>query len=125
MNLHGVVSGAISAINPMQTAVLKVSTGSTLSPTGPGRPVPSYAAPVTLQAQVQDLSQRDLMHLESLNVQGSQKVIYLNGQVSGLSRPANKGGDLITLGADTWLTTAVLEQWPDWAKVAVTLQNGA
>lgn len=125
MNLHGIVSGAIGAINPQLPAVLRVSTGYTTQTDGDR--VPTYAADVTVQAQIQDLSQRDIQHLDSLNIQGSQKVMYLNGALSGLVRAQNKGGDLVILnnGAEFWLVTAVLEQWPDWCKVAVTMQNGA
>jgi hypothetical protein len=123
MNLHGIVSGAIGAVNPPKAAVLKICTGSTTS--GPGRRTPTYAADVTVSAQVQDLSQKDLQHLDALNVQGSEKVIYLNGALSGMNRPKGTGPDLVVLGSETWMVTAVLEQWDDWAKVAVTLQNGA
>jgi len=37
-------------------------------------------------------------------------------------RPLAKGGDLLDFGGQTWLVTAVLETWPDWCKVGVTLQ---
>lgn len=122
MNLHALVSGVVGTVNPNVAATIKISTGYTKTPTG--KQVPAYAAPVTVTAQVQDLSQRDIQHLSSLNVQGSQKVLYLNGSLSGLVRPLGKGGDLVVIGSDTWLVTAVMEQWPDWAKVSVTLQNG-
>ena len=26
---------------------------------------------------------------------------------------------------NTWLCVHVLEQWPDWCKIAITLQNGS
>ncbi len=122
MNLHSLVSGVIGAVNPNVSATIKIGTGYSTLPSG--KQVPAYAAPVTVTAQVQDLNQRDIQHLASLNVQGSQKVLYLNGSLSGLVRPLGKGGDLVVVGSDTWLVTAVLEQWPDWAKVSVTLQNG-
>ncbi|HEY6030507.1 MAG TPA: hypothetical protein VIU44_08090 [Gaiellaceae bacterium] len=82
----------------------------------------AMTAALTVRAQVQDLSQRDLLQLNGLNVQGSQKTVYVGGMLSGVVRPTQKGGDLITLDDGTWLTTAVLEQWPDWCRVAVTLQ---
>jgi hypothetical protein len=122
MNLHGIVSGMIGAVNPNQSAQLRVCTGYTTGTAG--RRVPVYAPDAQVTAQVQDLSQRDVSFLDSLNIQGSQKVMYLSGAVSGMNRPGGKGGDLVTLGTQTWLVTAVLEQWPDWAKVSVTLQNG-
>lgn len=125
MNLHGIVASAVGTVNPPQAAVLRISTGYTTAPDGDR--TPTYAPDQTVQAQIQDLSQRDIFHLEGLNIQGSEKIMYLNGELSGLVRATNKGGDLVILnnGTEFWLVTAVLEQWPDWCKVAVTMQNGA
>lgn len=76
-----------------------------------------------VQAQVQDLSQKDLRQLDALNIQGSQKSVYIAGSLSGLIRKDGKGGDLVVLSDGTWLVTAVLEAWPDWCKASITLQN--
>ena len=123
MNLHAVVSGVISAVNPNQPATLAVSTG--YSTSASGARTASFAAPVTVTAQVQELTQRDLRQLEGLNLQGAQRSVYLTGALSGTLRVTAQGGDLVTLqDGSVWLTTAVLEQWPDWVKVAVTLQDG-
>lgn len=77
-----------------------------------------------ISAQVQDLSQRDLMHLDALNVQGSTKSIYLFGGADAVVRVNEKGGDLVKFGDETWLVTAVFEKWPGWCKISATLQNG-
>ena len=75
--------------------------------------------------QVQSLSSRDLRQLESLNIQGSLKAVYFYGSIDAIVRPTSKGGDLLILpDGSTWLTTVKLEDWPDWCKVAVTLQDG-
>lgn len=126
MDLFALSSGLVGAVNPFVPATLRVSTGA--AATAPdGTRIPGYAPDRRVQAQVQDLSQRDILHLDSLNVQGSQKVIYLRGQLSGVSRPNQKGGDLVLLadGSEVWLTTSVMESWHDWCKVSVTQQNGA
>jgi hypothetical protein len=74
--------------------------------------------------QVQQLTTRDLMHLDALNIQNSTRKMYLNGHVDAIVRMSDKGGDLISIANGTvWLTTAVLERWPDWCAVAMTLQN--
>jgi len=122
MNLHGIVAGAVGAVNPNVSATLQVSTGYTTD--SAGRQVPSYAAAVTVQAQVQSLSAKDIRQIEALNLQNIQNTIYLYGNVSGIVRASGKGGDLITMEDGTvWLVQAVLEQWPDWVKVAVTQQT--
>lgn len=124
MNLHSIVFPVISIVNPMQPATLTVSTGYGTNPDGSR--VPSYAPPVTVQVQRQELTERDLQQLEALNVQRSMQIMYLNGVVNGVVRMSLKGGDLITTQDGTvWLTTQVLEQWPDWVKVSVTRQDGS
>jgi hypothetical protein len=125
MNLHNIAVGLISAINPLQIASLQISTGSITN--SDGSRTPQYQrCPLEIYAQVQQLSIRDLRQLEGLNVAGSERKIYLNGSLTGTVRVSQKGGDLVTLQDGTvWLTTAVLEQWPDWCAVSVVLQNGS
>lgn len=127
MNLHAIASGYIAAVNPFIPVSIKVSTGNTIA--SDGKRVPTYAAPVTVQAQVQPLSYDDMKHLDGLNIQGTRRAIFINGRVDGLVRVSNKGGDLITIAsgvnAGVWLVAIVSEQWPDWCKALVTLQDGA
>ena len=122
MNLHGIVSGIISTVNPMITATLEQSTGYTTS--DDGTQVPSYAAPVRASVQVQALSSDELRLVEGLNQQGNKQAVYLNGNWQGLVRPDRRGGDLLKINGDTYLVLTVLENWPDWTKLAVVLQNG-
>jgi ABC-type oligopeptide transport system substrate-binding subunit len=76
-------------------------------------------------AQVQPMTFRDIQQVDSLNLQGTRRSIYLNGSIDGLVRPDRKGGDLVLLpDGSVWLVALVLEQFPDWAKCAITLQNG-
>ena len=132
MNLQGITAAAISAVNPMVTAQLRVSTGNVTN--ADFTVSPSYAAAVPVQAQVQSLTYRDLQQIDSLNLQGTKRAIYLQGDVEGIVRPTNRGGDLITMPDGTvWLVAQVLEQWgqnantpaEQWCKVACTLQNGS
>jgi hypothetical protein len=124
MNLHKVVSGTISAVNQNRRATLQISSGYTTNPDGSR--TPQYSNPIMVTAQIQALTTHDLRHLEGLNIQGSQRSIYLNGALNGAQRPSALGGDLITIYDGTlWLTTAVLEQWDSWVKVAATYQNNA
>jgi len=32
---------------------------------------------------------------------------------------------LLTIGTSNWLVVRVLEEWPDWSRVLVTLQDDA
>lgn len=122
MNLHAVVSGAISAVLPPVNLVVQVSTGSVTNPDGSR--TPSYAPSQTVSGFVQALQYNDIIQLDALNIQGERRKIYINGQINGLVRVANKGGDLITDDfGNIWLVAVVLEDWPDWCSVAVTLQD--
>lgn len=120
MNLHGIVSPIIAAVNPMITGAIRYSEGYEM---GDGRKqVPKYSTPVDAQIQVQPLSGRDVAHLEAQNIQGVQRSVYMFGDTQGIVRSLAKGGDLLIFGGQTWLVTVVFETWPDWCKVGVTLQ---
>ncbi len=126
MNLHGIVRGAINSVNPDVPCTVQHSAGSTTAPDG--KRIPTYAAPVSMMAQVQALTTRDLMQLSGLNIQGSTHKVYLSDPINGVVRSSRKGGDLITLqdaihGTQSYLVTAILEQWPDWTAVTATLQS--
>lgn len=128
MNLHAIVSGAIGAINPFVAATVRRSTGYTTDPDGSR--VPTYST-FPISVQVQALTYTDITLLDSLNIQGVRRAIYLSGEVEGIVRVDREGGDLIVFPAgtlpegNTWLAAVVLEAWPDWRKIAITLQNGS
>lgn len=119
MNLHGIASRVVSAVNPMIPVTVKVSTGYTTS--ADGTQVPSYST-INTTGQVQMMSGKDLRQLEGLNVQGVTEKAYLNGNYEGVFRVLGKGGDLLVFGGRTYLVMAVLERWPDWCCVALTMQ---
>src|SRR3990167_5432160 len=95
MNLNQIVSGAVGSINPQVPLSIRVSTG--YAQNADFVRVPSYAPAVTVPGQVQALTFRDIQQIDSLNLQGTRRAIYVNGRVDGLVRVENKGGDLITV----------------------------
>ncbi|WP_454813770.1 hypothetical protein [Labrys neptuniae] len=115
-------------MNPFVAATVRRSSGYTVQPDG--NRVPTYTE-YPARVQVQALTYTDITRLDSQNIQGVRRAIYLNGAVMGIVRVAEKGGDLIVFPAgtlpegDIWLAAHVLEAWPDWCKVAITLQNGS
>lgn len=123
MNIRGLANRAIQTINPNETVTVLRSTGYT---PGPGaRQVPSYAEPVSGIAQVQALDGDDLKQIEGLNIQGTLKAIYIRGELAGVIRPDETGGDLVKRknNSETWLVTKVLESWPGWTKAVIVLQD--
>jgi hypothetical protein len=122
MNLHGIVSGAIGAINPQEVAIIQRSNGYITDDSG--RQVPSYAPLKAVRCQVQSLQYNDLMQIDGLNIQGVKRKIYVNGHLDPVIRSRREGGDLIQLpNGDTYLIVQVLEHWHDWSCLAVVLQT--
>lgn len=131
MNLHSVVRGAIQAVNPDLSVTYLQSTG--YAPNASGKQIPSYADAVTVRAQVQPPSGRDLQHMEFLNLQGTTRVVFLYSNPQAIDRVDARGGDLLQFpqfaGApiDNWLVTHVDETWDvsgdGWTKLFVTLQT--
>jgi hypothetical protein len=131
LNLHGLVRGAIAAVNPDITGQWLVSTGYTQD--AAYAQIPTYADPVDVALQVQPMSAGDLQHPNMLNVQGVKRAVYMYGNAQGVVRIDAKGGDLLKFPqvqggqAYIWLVAGVLETWtPDglgWCKVGVVLQD--
>lgn len=131
LNLHSLVRGAVQSVNAdTQCAYLK-SVGYTVDATGLQKP--TYAAPMTVYAQIQPPSGRDLRHMEFLNIQGTTRVAFLFGDAQGVSRVDARGGDLLQFpqytGApvDNWLVVIPDETWSvgdgDWSKIFLVLQT--
>jgi hypothetical protein len=121
MNLHGLATG-IGSVNPLILVSVQTATG--MAP-GPGATrVPVFAPAISAYAQVQELSTKDLQHMQGLNLSGTMRKIYANGALNSVLRSSGTGGDLVALpDATVWKVTHVLEQWPDWCSVVITLQS--
>lgn len=126
MNLQNITRGAIQSISPMLNVTLKRSIGYSVATIGDGIPTPSYAAAITVQAQVQALDANDLRQISGINQQGEKLTLYVNGTLLGEVRPDGTGGDLVTLPDNsTWLVIKVMENWgviDGWTRVIVARQ---
>lgn len=127
MNLHSIVSGVISAVNPWLTVQIQPSTGYTTN--SDGSRVPTYGATVIMSGQLQSLTWQDLQQTNGLNITGIRRALYLNGAWPGIVRASGVGGDIITLPDGTiWLVVQVLEDWnitSGWTKLCITEQNNS
>lgn len=121
MNLHGIVAPYVGLVNPFIDATLRQSAGYTTNPDG--TQVPAYSE-IPVSIQVQALTGGDLQKLNGLNIQGVNNAVYLSGSADAVNRVNRKGGDLLVFNNRTWLVVTVLEDWANWVKVAVVLQNG-
>ena len=123
MDLNTIANAVAEVVNPNTPVSIQASTGYTI---GAGlKQIPSYAPAVSGFAQLQEITSMELKHLDGLNVQGDIRTIYIRGSLSAVLRPTGQGGDLITVGNQTWLNVKTLEQWPLWAKAAIVLQEAA
>ncbi len=120
MNLHQIVSGAISTVNPFIDVTMRLYSGSTTDRFG--KPVLSYTDEA-ISGQLQPLSWKDLQQLDGMNITGVQKKFYVNGFFSATSRITQNGGDLLIIDDRTWLIKTVLEWWPDWCSIAIQEQT--
>jgi hypothetical protein len=127
MNLHSIVGPAISAVNPSIIVSIQVNQG--YATAADGTRTPTLAPAVNAVVQLQPLTYRDIQQLDGLNLQGIRKAIYINGEIDGLVRVSNNGGDVVTFPDGTvWLVALVLEGFAltaGWTKCAITLQNGS
>lgn len=122
MNLHGLVSGMVGTVNPQVPIQIRVSIGNKIGTNFV--PTPQYASPITVLGQVQELSIKDLRQVEGLNLNGTLRNLYINGNINAGQRVTLKGGDIIILPDGTvWLVTAVPESWPDWCRALIVQQN--
>src|SRR5277367_134467 len=95
MNVNALITSVVSAVNPATQATLQISLGAISNPDASR--TPKYLQPaIPVQAQVQ-FESGSLRQSEGLNLQGLDVTIFLNGDIRGLVRVKNKGGDLITI----------------------------
>jgi hypothetical protein len=125
MNLHGLVRSAIKVVNPDIVATVNINTGYTQDANYNRTPT---FTPKQANIQVQAVTEGDLQKTGGLNLQGVQRSVYLYGHWQGVVRADAKGGDTMKFPeypcgpVHTWLITHVIESWPDWTKVLVTMQ---
>lgn len=128
VNVRAIANRATSAINPNILASVRRCTGY-LTTVGFHRE-PSYADPVDVVVQIQALTAKDLQHLDAMDIQGVECAAYSNVQLAAVDRKDQTGGDLVTFTnpatgtSDTWLVTAILENWAtaSWGRVGLTKQ---
>ena len=122
MNLHGIVAGAVGAVNPRMMISYYASTPNQTATPG-GKRLPTYAPAINVIAQVQELTASDLKHLDDLNMSGIMRKLWSNQLMYGVDRPGGLGGDKVVLpDGTTWLVIRTIEQFPDWNSVAIQKQ---
>lgn len=123
MDLRSLVNNVIQSINADEQVTILQSDGYTIG--SGGKQIAKYKAPVTVFAQIQALDSVDLKQLDGLNIQGTLRAIYISGELAGVIRPNQVGGDIVQRNGQDWLVSKVLESWTNWTKAVICLQGGA
>lgn len=132
INLRRIANSAIQIINTDIWVEWRKSLGSI--PREDGLPIPQYAEPKQIRANVQALAGSDIIHESDLNQTSTMRKVYLwsnfdAGEKLTVGTPNQVGGDLLIFpqvpkGLNcVWLITQINEQWKKWACVNVVLQN--
>lgn len=126
INLRALANTTIQSINPNISVTWVQANGYTTNADFSRTPTTIIT---TVQANVQGLSGRDLQHVEGLNIQGVMRSVHLYGNVQGVVRADQKGGDILQFPevpggpVKDWRVISVMETWPTWARVLVCLQS--
>ena len=126
MNLRLLANRLTQVTNPNIQINWVQSNGYTTNDAGKRTP---KTITLTVDAQVQALSATDLKHIDGLNINGVMRSVYLYGNAAGVVRADQIGGDILVFPEapnccnKNWLITQVMETWPDWCHVIVTLQE--
>jgi len=126
MNLRLLANRLTQVTNPNIQINWVQSNGYTTNDAGKRTP---KTITLTIDAQVQALSATDLKHIDGLNINGVMRSVYLYGNAAGVVRADQIGGDILVFPEapnccnKNWLITQVMETWPDWCHVIVTLQE--
>ncbi len=120
MNLHDIATQAIAAVNPPVPFIVKRSMGYTTEPDGHRTP---YYQTWNVMLQLQSLDSKELEHMNSMNIGGIMRKVYLDGEWRSVDRRTGGGGDLFvdTDGVE-WLFVHALESWPGWTAGVIVKQ---
>ena len=126
MDVRAIVNRFTQSVNPNMTVTWVQSTGYTTDAAGNRTPTTTST---TVQAQVQGLTAPDLRHMDGLNIQGVLRSVHLFGNVQGVVRIDQQGGDILQFPevpngpTRNWRVVQVMETWATWCRVIVALQS--
>ena len=119
MNLHGLVVGLVGNVNANRTITLKRFDG--MQQNQYFERSANYVESQIL-AQVQALSSDQLHAVNNMNLQGEMRSVFTSEQLRGVSKPDQKGGDILNFDGHDWLVVHVNETFPDHTNAIVQKQ---
>lgn len=127
IDVRGIANRAIQPVNPNIPAIYFRSQGYTTNPAG--KQIPAFQPGAGVIIQLQAMRGSDLKHIENYNQQNVYRNVRMWGYTQGLVRTDSRGGDILQFPESpgdvnqTWLVSAVLENWPTWSSLIVCLQR--
>lgn len=127
MNLRQIANSVTQITNPNISATWVRSTGG-YTTASDGTRTPTTSSP-SIMIQAQGLSAGDLQHIDALNIQGVKRSVHMYGNVQGVVRADQQGGDILQFPEipggtiKDWRVVQIMETWPEWSRVVVVLQN--
>ena len=124
MNLHSIVRGAICAVNPDVTVIIRRSNG--FIEDEAGQQIPQYLPTVSVTAQIQPINSEERRSVERLNQSRIYRNAYLDGDWTGLKRSTEQGGDLVYWDGYEWWIDDVPEAWDPtagWTCIRIVQQR--
>lgn len=125
MDIRGLANSFTTLVNDNLTINWVQATGYTTDSAGHRLPTTTTSS---VQAQVQGVSGEDLKHIDGLNIQGVFRSVHMFGNVQGIERSKQRGGDVLQFpevpgGSNVdWRVVSVMETWSEWARVLVVMQ---
>lgn len=126
IDVFGIANAAIQAVNEDIPAIWRRSNGYLIDDAG--IQIPQYID-TAIKVQSQAVSGDALAFTDGLDIQGVMRSVYMYGNVQGVVRSDERGGDLLMFPQipgnpnQTWKVVTVVETWPGWAHVIVVLQT--
>ena len=124
MNIFGIVSPIVGAVNPRETLTIYSPVGYVTN--ADGTRTPNTATPVTVLANVQNADYDTLQQNGGINLSSENLVAYLPGDYTGVVRADQKDGSVIVRAdSSRWLVISVSENWQfgsGWTRVLMTRQ---
>jgi len=127
LNLFGVVSAAVSTVNPREWVNIESSVGYVTN--ADGTRVPNTPTVTRILAQIQAAEYDALQQNSGINLSGQNLSAYIEGNWMGVIRADQRDGDVIVRANGTrYLVIAVPENFQDldgWTRVLMTRQLNA
>ena len=109
MNLHEIVSNAISSINPFQSVT--ITPRGSYSVNDYGETVVTEETAYTIMADVQPVSSEDIKYVNNYNQSTIYKAFWVSANTFGINRPMARAGDKVECNGNIYYVTSMPEDW--------------